>query len=191
MDIKKLAPWNWFKKEEEESGHALPIRYGGKRPLASEGGIHGSIQQLHREMDRMFDSFFSDRGLSSFGFDRPFATLTPAGLLKPQVDIGANDKEYSITVEVPGVSEKDVTVEIANNTMTIRGEKKQEKEEKEKDYYRVERSYGSFQRVLSLPEDADQGDVKATFKNGVLTVTMPRKTLPKSEVKRIDIKGGE
>jgi len=89
------------------------------------------------------------------------------------------------------VSEKDVTLEIVNNTMTIRGEKKQEKEEKEKNYYRVERSYGSFQRVLSLPQDADQEDVKATFKNGVLTVTIPRKELPKSEAKRIDIKSGE
>ena len=66
------------------------------------------------------------------------------------------DKEYSITVEVPGVSEKDVKIEIVDNTMTIKGEKKQEKEEKEKDYYRVERSHGSFQRLLSLPEDANQ-----------------------------------
>lgn len=191
MDIKKLAPWNWFKKEEEESGHALPIKYGGKQAPITERGIHGSIQQLHREMDRLFDGFFSDYGMPSFGFERPFSAMTPAGMLKPQVDIGASDKEYSITVEVPGVSEKDVTVEIVNNTMTIRGEKKQEKEEKEKNYYRVERSYGSFQRVLSLPQDADQEDVKATFKNGVLTVAIPRKTLPKSEAKRIDIKSGE
>ena len=104
------------------------------------------------------------------------------------MDIGANDKEYTITVEVPGVSEKDVQVEVSNNIMTIKGEKKQEKEEKDKDFYRIERSYGSFQRVLSLPEDADQTDIKATFKNGILKVRMPRRTLPATEVKQIDVK---
>ncbi len=71
--------------------------------------------------------------------------------------------------------------------MTIRGEKKQEKEEKDKNYYRMERSYGSFQRVLSLPEDADQEGVAATFKNDVLTVTMPRKAAPQAHVRQIEI----
>ena len=88
---------------------------------------------------------------------------------------------------MPGVDEKDVKVEIANDTLTIRGEKKQEKEENHKNYYRMERSYGSFQRVLSLPEDADQEGVSATFKNGVLTVTMPRKAAPQANVRRIEI----
>ena len=75
-----------------------------------------------------------------------------------------------------------------DNTLTIRGEKRQEKEEKAKDYYRIERSYGSFQRVLSLPEDVDQDTIKATFKNGVLTVTMPRKAVTGgAEVKQIEI----
>lgn len=95
---------------------------------------------------------------------------------------------HSITVEVPGVDEKDVKVEVADNTMIIKGEKKQEKEEKDKNYYRVERSYGSFQRVLSLPEDASQDDIKATFKNGILTIKMPRKSLPKSKVRQIEVK---
>jgi HSP20 family protein len=86
------------------------------------------------------------------------------------------------------VDEKDVKLEIVNDTLTISGEKKQEKEEKEKNYYRMERSYGVFQRVLSLPEDADQDKIKATFKKGILTVTVPRKALPKSDVKQIEIK---
>ena len=83
---------------------------------------------------------------------------------------------------------KDVRLEIVNDTLTIQGEKKQENEEKGKNYYRMERSYGSFQRMLSLPEDADQNDVTATFKKGVLTVTMPRKALPKADVKQIEVK---
>lgn len=190
MDIKKLAPWNWFKKEEEEFGSHIPVLRADKQKRHPESGIMNPIMQLHREMDRLFENTFRGLGLSPFRSDF-FTPLTTAGLLKPQVDIGATDKEYSITIEVPGVDEKDVKVEIANNTMTIRGEKKQEKEEKKKDYYRVERSYGSFQRVLSLPEDANQDDIKATFKNGVLTIKMPRKALPKSDVKQIEIKSTE
>lgn len=83
---------------------------------------------------------------------------------------------------------KDVRLEVANDTLTIRGEKKQETEEKKKDFYRMERSYGAFQRVLSLPEDADQDNIRATFKKGVLTVTMPRKALPESAVEQIEVK---
>jgi HSP20 family protein len=79
-------------------------------------------------------------------------------------------------------------VELDDNTIIIRGEKKQEKEEKDKNYYCVERSYGSFRRVLSLPEDAAQDDIMATFKNGILTIKMPKKTMPKADVKQIEIK---
>lgn len=189
MDIKKLAPWNWFKKEEEETGADVPVKRGETKGAAQHGGGVDPITQLHRQMDRLFADTFRGLGLSPFASE--FATpLIASGVLRPQVDIGATDREYAITVEVPGVSENDVTVEVANNTLTIRGEKRQEKEEKEKDYYRVERSYGSFQRVLSLPVDAVQDDIKASFKHGVLTITMPRKALPKSEVKHIEIKNG-
>ncbi|MDD3620001.1 MAG: Hsp20/alpha crystallin family protein [Desulfobulbaceae bacterium] len=190
MDIKKFAPWNWFKKEEEEGGSTVPVLRADAPQALPESGVLNPIVQLHREMDRLFDNAFRGFGLSPLRSDF-FTPLTASGLLKPQVDIGATDKEYSITVEVPGVDEKDVRVEIANNTLTIRGEKKQEKEEKDKNYYRVERSYGSFQRVLSLPEDADQDGVKASFKKGVLTIAMPRKPLPKAEVKQIEIKSDE
>ena len=187
MDIKKLAPWNWFKKEEEQSGANVPVLRKDAATEYPQGSAGNPLVHLHREMDRLFENASQRFGLGSFGSD--FLTpLSPEGLLKPQVDIGATDKEYSINVEVPGVSEKDVKVEISGNTMTIRGEKKQEKEEKDKNYYRVERSYGSFQRVLSLPEDASQDDVKATFNKGVLTIKMPRKALPKPDVKQIEIK---
>ncbi|MCL7489273.1 MAG: Hsp20/alpha crystallin family protein [Desulfobulbaceae bacterium] len=188
MDIKKFAPWNWFKKEEEEAGARVPVvQKTDTQPVYTEGGVLNPIVQLHREVDRIFEDAFRGSGIAPFKTDI-FPSMTAAGLLKPQVDIGATEKEYSITVEVPGVDEKDVKVEITNNTMTIRGEKKQEKEEKDKNYYRVERSYGSFQRVLSLPEDADQENVKATFKKGVLTIKMPKKQLPKPDVKQIEIK---
>jgi HSP20 family protein len=186
MDIKKLAPWNWFKKEDEEGGATVPVKRN-EGQVYQEAAELTPIIRLHREMDRLFDDALRGFGLSPFKSEL-FTPLTATGLLKPQVDIGASNKEYSISVEVPGVNKDDVKVEITNNSMTISGEKKQEKEEKDKNYYRVERSYGSFQRVLSLPEDADQEGIKATFENGVLTITMPRKALPKSNVKQIEIK---
>ncbi len=186
MDIKKLAPWNWFKKEEEEAGANIPVRQSGHQVTPSESGSLHPILQLHHEMNRLFESTFRGAGLPLFNTDF-FTPLTSSGLLKPQVDIAATDKEYTITVEVPGVSEKDVTIEIADHNMIIRGEKKQEKEGKDKNYYRIERSYGSFQRLLSMPEDTDQDNIRAKFKNGVLTIKMPRKDVPKSGVKRVEI----
>lgn len=189
MDIKKLAPWNWFKHEEEDAAR-VPVKRSEGQVFSHEAAGMNPIMRLHREMDRLFDDVFRGLGISLFRSEM-FSPLNDAGLLKPQVDIGASDKEYTITVEVPGVDEKDVNVEIADNAMRISGEKKQEKEENDKNYYRIERSYGVFQRVLSLPEDADQDGIKAAFKNGVLTIKMPRKSLPKSHVKKIAIKGIE
>jgi HSP20 family protein len=109
-------------------------------------------------------------------------------VLKPTLDLSASENEYTVTVEVPGVDEKDLKIEVDKNTMIIRGEKKQEKEEKQKSYYRQERFYGSFRRILSLPEDADQDGIKAVFKQGVLNITLPRKALPKPDVRQIAIK---
>jgi HSP20 family protein len=186
MEIKKWMPWNWFEKEEKDEGKTVPVR----RDDAQDQGMAFpvALQNFHREVDRIFNQAF--RGFS-FGPTWLDGVLWPRmadGMLKPTLDLSATDKEYTIAVEIPGVDEKDVKLEIANDTLTIRGEKKQEKEEKGKNFYRVERSYGSFQRVLSLPEDADQTGVKATFKRGILTISMPRKTMPQSDVRKIDIK---
>ncbi len=186
MDLKKLAPWNWFKKEEEGTGAALPIRSTGHgtpgRPL------QGPIGQLHREMDQLFDHFFRGFDIGPRRGGGTFSSALTDGLLKPTLDIGANDKEYAISIEVPGVEQKDIKIEIANNTLTVSGEKQQKSEEKEKNYYRMERSYGSFRRILSLPEDADQDAIEANFKNGVLNITMPRKKPTGSDIRQIDIK---
>ena len=186
MDIKKLAPWNWFKKEEDESGAVSPVRRSNAGSVFLQRGEMNPMVQLHREMDRLFDNAFRSFGLSPLGRER-YQLPADSGMLKPRVDIGASEDEYTISMEVPGVNEKDVKVEIVDGTMIIRGEKKQETEEKDTDYYRVERSYGAFQRVLCLPEDASQDEIKATFKNGVLHIRVPRKALPKADVKQIEI----
>lgn len=188
MELKKLAPWNWF-KNEEETDHHVPVKHGDKgRPYP--GRHHDPMIQVHRDIDHIFEQFFRGWGFpQASGFDT-FSGFPAGTLLKPKVDLSAGEKEYLLTVEIPGVNEKEVTVDISNNTMTIKGEKKQEKEEKDTNYYRIERSYGSFQRVLSLPEDVDQDGIAATFKNGVLSITMPRKALPAGEVKQVEITAG-
>ncbi|MDU9049680.1 MAG: Hsp20/alpha crystallin family protein [Candidatus Electrothrix sp. Rat3] len=169
---------------EEKSGDKVPIQRNATREDRED--FAGPLRDFHREVNRLFDRTFHDFGFSSFDFDRPF--MHSAGnMLRPVTDLAASDKEYTVTVEVPGAEKDDIKIEVANNVMTIRGEKKQKKEEEEKDFYRQERFYGSFQRVLSLPEDANQDAIKATFNQGVLTVTMPRKDMPKPAVKEIKI----
>ena len=185
MSIKKWIPWNWFKKEEEDAGTSVPVqRSATDDPLPA---LSGSLARFHQAVDRLFDQAFRGFDIAPFGFNRTLGQRMSDGMLRPTLDLGATDQAYTVSVEVPGVNAKDVKVEIANDTLTIRGEKKQETEAQDKNYYRMERSYGSFQRVLSLPEDADQEGVAATFKNGVLTVTMPRKAAPQAHVKQIQI----
>ena len=185
MDLKKWIPWNWFKKEEEAAGKVVPVKDGNSAEQRSD--LVHPLMKFHRDMNKMFSEAFRGFEMAPFGLHQPLFPRLANDMLKPTLDLGASEKEYNITVEIPGVDEKDVKLEIVNDTLTIRGEKKQEKEEKEKNYYRVERSYGSFQRMLSLPEDADQDGVKATFKNGILTITLPRKALPESTVKKIEV----
>ena len=186
MELKKLAPWNWFNKEEEQR-QSVPVRHGEMSQSPFMPGTDHPMLQLQRELDYLFANFFRGFGMPAMGGFRPLIPFDDSRLFTPQVDLSATDQEYRLTVEVPGITEKDVSVHINGNTMTIKGEKKQEKEEKNKDYYRVERSYGEFQRILSLPEDVEQDSVTAAFKNGVLTVTMPRKASAKSEGKRIEV----
>jgi HSP20 family protein len=182
MNIKKLAPWNWFKKEENEANvHAIPVKREFRNQVNSY--LPGTLQTFHDEIDRMFDNMF-----------RQFGMLTPGSFdtsgdlfLKPKLDLSAGEKDYKISIEIPGVSEKDVNIELVNDTLIIRGEKKQQTEEKNKHFYRLERSYGEFQRILSLPDDADRETINADFKNGVLNITIPRKSVSTGESKQIEI----
>jgi HSP20 family protein len=115
---------------------------------------------------------------------------TAPGPLKPQVDIAATDREYVITAEVPGMEANDLQLELLDDTLLIRGEKRQEWEKKNAGVYRMERRYGAFERVLSLPDDADPDRMDAKLKQGVLTVTMPRKSGAKAASRMIEVKAG-
>jgi len=184
MELKKFNPWNWVSHEEGPG-------FGGKLTVRTPaGGSTNPMMQLHREIDRVFDEAFRGFGMPSI-FGEGFPALEKGALLKPQVDISADDKKYTITVEVPGVEKDAVELELSKNSLIIKGEKKQEEETKDKEFYRVERSYGQFQRVLALPDDAIKENIDASFKDGVLTVTIPRKEQPKPEVKHIEIKKAE
>lgn len=191
MNIKKLAPWNWFRNEGESGESVVPV---GRRDIRQEHRqphVGDPVAQLQRNLNRIFGDtghHFGDFGVSFDGSD-PLYPLADSSGLKPNVDIGATDSEYTITAEIPGIGKDDIKVELDNDTLIIRGEKRQEKEEKKKDFYRIERSYGSFQRILNLPADVDQEKIESSFKDGVLTVKMVRKQIPDSRVKQIEVKG--
>ncbi len=190
MDLKKLAPWNWFKKEDEEAG-TIPVRVN--RPVEEPGAMdaYQPLYHVQRQMERFFDSFFRDFGGGRTWSAGEMKSLLHGGFLKPSVNVGGTDTEYSITVEIPGVDEKDVSVEVHDNTLTISGEKRHEVEDKQRDFYRIERSYGSFRRVLTLPDDADQERINATFRKGVLTLSIPKKAVAAAAVKQIEIKSAD
>jgi HSP20 family protein len=194
MNVKKWSPWNWFREEEAGEGDSMPVRHKLQRPGSNMPSLfYGDdpVWNIHREIDRVFDDMFSRLGspVPSL-FNRPLSfPAMPETLLKPSIDIKERRNNYKITVEVPGVEEDDIRLELADGALTISGEKKHEKEESDEQYHSVERSYGSFRRVLSLPEDASEEGIEADFKKGVLNITVPRRRVEKAkeEVKQIEI----
>ncbi|WP_028484551.1 Hsp20/alpha crystallin family protein [Thioalkalivibrio sp. ALE17] len=176
MDLQKLKPWNWFKREEAANPEVVPAR--GEM---SEVPMRDPLMRMHREMDRMFEDFF---GAALGGRERDAASL----LLKPSVDIAESRKAYRITVEVPGIEEDAIDLTVDGDDLIISGEKRQETKEEDQGYHRVERAYGQFRRILSLPGDADVDAIQARFKNGVLTIDIPRRAEDaRPGVRRIDI----
>ena len=162
-----------------------------KREVAQKGtpGTQMEIRRdpfasFQREMNQLVDHFFSGFNLSSWApFERGVArTFTP------RVDVAETDREIKVSAELPGMEEKDIDVSLTRDTLTIKGEKMEEKEEKGKDYYRMERSFGSFTRSIPLPVEVDTDKVEATFKKGVLTVTLPKKPEAQGTTRKIDIK---
>ncbi|TFH85903.1 Hsp20/alpha crystallin family protein [Billgrantia azerbaijanica] len=178
MNLQKFSPWNWFKSEAADAPAAAPPaetqpRRGELSPLLG----------MHQELDRWRDNVMRQFGMPSF--ESRFGDMPM--LLRPHLDIAERDQEYVITVEVPGVEEKDVKLTLDDQRLVIEGEKRQESTTKEERYQRVERAYGSFRRVLDLPADAKVEDIKASFANGVLTVTVPRSGEVKAARREIPI----
>jgi HSP20 family protein len=130
-------------------------------------------------MDRLFDDFWSGRRW-------PLAGEGPGGL-EVRTDVAETEDAIEIAAEMPGVAESDVTVELSDGVLTVRGEKRQESEEKKKDRYRCERSYGSFQRAFAVPEAVDVDAIRAEFDKGVLRLTLPKKPEAKATARRIPV----
>lgn len=152
----------------------------GKKSVSAKRDEENPFSLLRREMDSLFDNFFR-------GFDiEPFESRL--GTFSPRIDIAENDKEIKISAELPGMDEKDIDLSINKELLIIKGEKKEEKEDKGKDYYRMERSYGSFSRSIQLPAEIDTNKVEAMFKKGVLTVTLPKTAKAISDSKKIAVK---
>ncbi|MBR2120494.1 MAG: Hsp20/alpha crystallin family protein [Afipia sp.] len=133
---------------------------------------------LHREMNRLFDDVFRGFGSTSL------SPLMEGRLSWPKVELSDDEKTLTISAELPGMTEKDVQIEIANGVLTIRGEKKAERNGEGK--YFTERYYGAFERQISL-DNVQEDKAEASFKNGVLTVSLPKSDKPREGVKRIAI----
>jgi HSP20 family protein len=156
-----------------------------RRDLAERQQYESPMQLFQNEINRMFDDFFRD----------PFAPLTfrePAlgGEFTPRVDVVESDKDFKVTAELPGMEPKDIQINLEKDTLTLSGEKKSEHEEKQKGYHRIERSYGTFQRVIPLATEIDEEKVDAQFKNGVLTITLPKTPAAVKTAKKIEVKAG-
>ena len=150
----------------------VPVKQGAVAPSRPALDIFGSLQ---RQIDRLFEDFTPT-----------FATARGATEVRARMDLAETKEGLELTVELPGLEEKDVQVSVSDGVLTVSGEKKFEAEKKEKSYHFVERSYGSFSRSLGLPEGVKANQIKATMTKGVLKVVVP--TPAKPEPKKIEVK---
>jgi len=135
------------------------------------------FRSLHREIDQLFDDF--SRGLPTFG---------ESGIMPINLDVAETENAFEVTAEVPGAKPEDIDISLSDNLLTVKGEKKSEKDEKRKNYHMMERSYGAFQRSVRLPAEVDESKVDARFENGLLKITLPKAPEARSKVKKIEAK---
>ena len=167
MRIRELVPWR--SRERDQLSHK-----NGGDPFTT----------LQSEMSRVFDSFFEGFNAGPFGKSGSFEAAAPL----PRVDVSETSDAVHVTAELPGVKEEDIQVTLSDGRLVIQGEKRGEKEEKEKNFYRVERSYGTFQRSIPLPAEVDDQKVDASLKNGVLNVVIPKVAPSSAAAKKIPVR---
>lgn len=166
-----------------------------KKDVAAKSEPAKPPSLLGGDFDRLFDEFA--RGMMVSPFYRraldwdPFRRIEKVtGLVMPDVDVTETEGELRVTAELPGMEEKDVEIELSGSQLTVRGEKKEEREETKKDYHVSERRYGSFRRTLQVPDTVDAENINAEMKNGVLTVVLPKTEEAKSKARKISVKKG-
>ncbi len=165
----------------------IPWRWGGLRSWEDEDRPFGSfshgMDSLHKEMDLLFEDFWK-------GNDRPSLMTKPWDYahLNTRLDVTEDEKAFHVKIELPGMDQKDVDITLSDGLLTIRGDKKQEEEEKDKDFYRSERTFGSFRRTLTIPVEVDESKIEASFKKGVLSIELPKTDEAQKKVKHITVK---
>jgi HSP20 family protein len=145
------------------------------------------LNDIRRQIDRVFDDFWRFPQVAS-------SAISPSNdgmpMAAPAVDIVETPQAFQITAELPGMDEKELDVKCSGDVLTIKGEKKDEREENKEGYYLSERHFGSFQRSFRIPENVDAQKIDATFKNGVLTLNLPKTKESQQNEKRISVKTG-
>lgn len=182
---------------ERQSSAITPVREERRpfrnRPFGWGGSPFGALQRFADEMDRMFEDFGFGRRWNSPSWREP-APWRETGretgeLWDPEIEVFQNNNELTVRADLPGLKKDEVSVELTENAVTIHGERKREREEDREGYYRTERTYGSFYRVIPLPEGAITEQAKARFNNGVLEVTIPAPP-PASKGRKLEITEG-
>jgi HSP20 family protein len=167
-------------------GDIAPWRWGGLRRIEDDRtfeAFRNEMESLHRNIDRLFAGAWPGELAPTL-----LSEAWAGNKLLPRLDLVEDEKAFHVTVELAGMTDKDVSVSVADRLLTIRGEKKEEKETKDKDAYRRERAYGSFRRAIELPGDVDAGKIEASFKNGVLTIDLPKSKEAQDKVRQIPVK---
>ncbi len=156
-------------------GGRLPSRY------------QDPFQSFRTEVDRLFDNFLGGGFPSLTGLRQGFPSASQ--MMTPTLDVKENEKEIVVKADLPGLDEKDINLTVHNGVLSLRGEKKSEHTDERENYHVMERSYGSFQRSIRLPETIDEDKAEARFDKGVLTITLPKRPEMVSTQKKIEIKG--
>lgn len=162
----------------------------GETPAKTSVPAHTNpILGLREEIDRLFDDYFAAPfgRLSDFAAFRGLGAFPSLGDMTPHVDVKDTEAAIEIIAELPGLEEKDIEVTIENGTLSMKGEKKVEREEKGADWLLSERRYGAFHRTFRLPDTVDEDKVAARFDKGVLTLTLPKTVKPAKEARKIEV----
>lgn len=155
-----------------------------RQPLSPASVSADPFFRLQHEMNRLFDESFPSLNLPAEFAGTPFT-----GETRLKIDMRESDNQLIVEAEIPGVAEDDIDVQVSDNVLTIRGEKRfEKKEDKGEEYHYLERAYGSFARSIPLPYDVDPDSVEAVFKNGVLTLTIPKPAEEARRTRKIAIK---
>jgi HSP20 family protein len=180
------------KQSDKQSGK-VPVQTGKPAETSPVERAWEPLARFRSEMDRLFDDLvgrFSGFPFGGRGFEaEPFRRFERMfGASVPAVDLIEGEKDYRLAAELPGMDENDIEVALTEDVLTIKGEKKQETEEKEQDYYFSERRFGAFERSFRLPDDVDAEKIEASFKKGVLSLVLPKRPEAAKPKKKIDIK---